>query len=691
MNYWKEFFGCITKHLGQIPYIVFSPIAIVLQLLYELIVTPYKLVCEKINKEEFVRRRTARNLQRIVSSILHGHSNLLNSFQSRHIAKLFTFLLQSISFVTTYAGFAFFLGPVNPIAPLFMAITVQGTCFYLLNYTSSQKRIGGWKRFLLLCILIAISTVTSYMGIFDSVVKPVDQMSAQYNKYVSTVNNLIDEEIAQNYSYSISYRDIEKVFDQFNSTIKDADAIISNLNETNDKIKTFQTVPFTWVDENNIVRYGTKQVPLEEASNVKVENDKQIANIEYYKNKVAEFLSTEISADDVLSAVTFIIEDPDKLDSSSDKDKKIYNQFITAIDNLNQLSQILSGEQDSNGNTVVYAIEIEEAINHAQKREKLHELRLPEYEALISNSVNKGAADSEGIESKLFSAMSSFFENLNEFVVSDELMRAEEIREILAKTSENSYAKLHFLLSQDNQVKLEQSKGYLLYENTQIMPFTLPFNQEKGLAGEAFFSFAVALLVDLLSLLISWALIVKSKSILYYNNLGEVRKNREERIENCLMYICLSGMPADLTNSDQIREYVVTTVNGALGNLLDKVKYIYVPDELNSFAYLSFSDISKDDRNEKLLFQALNNAALLYPFHKSELSAVLQKEFGGSKNDDANKTKALLDKYSSVFKDDEVYYLVSKNFHSWFCENLSELLQNSKTFTQDNTDMKGSV
>lgn len=567
-----------------------------------------------------------------------------------------------------------------------MAITVQGACFYLLNYTSSKKHSGSWKRNLLLAILITVSTLTSYMGIFDSVVKPVNQMSAQYNNYAKIVNNLIDDEIEMNYSYDISYRDIEKIFNQFETTIADADAVIDILNNANNQTKTTQTVPISWVDENNIVRYGTKTIPLEEASNAIVENKTQVSILTNYKTKISDYLSKEFSADDILMSINSILNNPEKLNNSTDNDKEIYNQFVSTIDVLNQLNGKLTGE--NNSQIVVFNMEIDKAIENAQKRNELYELYLVEYDILISE---KGVTDSLEFadnQSKFLSTVFGFFEKLNKFVVSEELTEAEKIREILVKTSEKSYADLYPLLSQHNKEELDKYNSYTIYENTQIMPFTVPFKQENGLFGEALFSFAVAFLVDALSILISWALIVKTKSILYYNNVRDVRKNREEMIEDCLMYICLATMPKQLTKPDEIQRYVVEIVNNTMGKLLDKIHYIYVPDELNSFAYLSFADISQDDRHEKLLFQTLNNAALLHPFHKSELSIIIEKEFGSTSDNETSNINVLLNKYGTLFEDDEIYYLVSKNLHFWFCENFSELLQNSQTFIEVPTERK---
>jgi hypothetical protein len=114
--------------------------------------------------QEYVDERMRRLIRTAISDVLHMQTNLMHSFNSRRVTQIFTLLLQIISAFTTYAGFVFFLGTVNPFAPIFMAVTVQGLAYYLMNNASSRKRAGGWKRIALLTLLIIISSTTSYIG-----------------------------------------------------------------------------------------------------------------------------------------------------------------------------------------------------------------------------------------------------------------------------------------------------------------------------------------------------------------------------------------------------------------------------------------------------------------------------------------------------------------------------------------------
>jgi hypothetical protein len=275
----------------------------------------------------------------------------------------------------------------------------------------------------------------------------------------------------------------------------------------------------------------------------------------------------------------------------------------------------------------------------------------------------------------IFKNIGSLFESLNTFLVSDELTRAAEINQKLEDATMSNYNELKSLLGFDSNSNLLK---YTEYQNSQVLPFTLPF-EGKPYAGEAVFSIVIALLVDVLSCFIAWVLIEKPKSILYYKNIKDARRNREERLENCLTYLCFKKISQanDLKEGEIVDTKVFNTLNGILNGFFAKLDYIYTTDSLNSFAYLSPQKVAKFDPDERLLFETLNNVALLHPVSKNELQKILEEEF--SINNDNKFAEKLLESLN----DNGIYYLVSKNFHVWFCENLSELIQNSQILNEN--------
>jgi hypothetical protein len=282
---------------------------------------------------------------------------------------------------------------------------------------------------------------------------------------------------------------------------------------------------------------------------------------------------------------------------------------------------------------------------------------------------------------------------INQIVVSKEVIVAEEIRIVLTQTIDNNYSELTPLLTEDRSERLKEAKENASIENTQIMPFTLPFN-DGDVRGEAVFAFGVALIVDVLSALIAWALIRRRESSLYYKTIGEYKRSREEMLEDCLVYISLGTIQENQSNNTgvklskgEIENEVIEIINKTMKSFMAKIKPLYLPGELNAFGYID--DISGFDENEKLLFYTLNNAVLIHPCHKDEIIKVIRKDFDmhenskdeGTVNDNKDSATGIVAGYESKFEDGNIYYLVSKNLHVWFCENFSELLQNEMLFS----------
>lgn len=209
-TYGDDLLSRIINTLWQIPSLLWYPIQAIIEAAHSIAFRFNTEVHDAFKMEDYVNNRIQKLIRSSVSSVFHSHSNLLNTYSNRKVAKTLTALLQCISFITTYAGFTFFLGTVNPIAPLFMAIVVQGGCYYLLNYAASRKRTGMWKRHILLFVLILTSTVTSYIGIFDGVVQPINLMREQYESYVEVVETIINQEIESTYKSNIDSNKIEK-------------------------------------------------------------------------------------------------------------------------------------------------------------------------------------------------------------------------------------------------------------------------------------------------------------------------------------------------------------------------------------------------------------------------------------------------------------------------------------------------
>lgn len=331
----KEF---LIKHLQQFPYIILYPITSIFQFIYNLAELFYSSSKSAFSKNVLDNQKQKKVIEKAIASSLHSDSNILNSVQSKRVAKVFTLLLQFISFVTTYSGFVFFLGTVNPVAPLFMAITIQGLCYYLLNYTSTKKHRGGGKKTFLLAMCVIISITTSYMGIFDSVVKPVELIKNQYKNYEVLISNSIEKEI-QKHNYEITYEDVDVAFKQIKNTLKQANDFIDVKENTINNTERYTFIPITWTDDNGIVRYGTKKILDTEAVKTITQNEEIIADL----SKNAEDISTyieKVSVKEIYDNIDKILKDPSLLQNDS-TENQYYTAFSAIIEQTNSLRQSL--------------------------------------------------------------------------------------------------------------------------------------------------------------------------------------------------------------------------------------------------------------------------------------------------------------------------------------------------------------
>ena len=100
-----------------------------------------------------------------------GEENLLR------LVAFVTLLLQAISFITTLQGATVFLGGIFVLAPLFFALAVQATAWFLAG--SLRVRITP-LRCVALGMALCCSTYYSYVGIYNTVNPPAMYLSAEY-------------------------------------------------------------------------------------------------------------------------------------------------------------------------------------------------------------------------------------------------------------------------------------------------------------------------------------------------------------------------------------------------------------------------------------------------------------------------------------------------------------------------------
>ena len=295
----------LIKHLKEIPRIIWYPIAACIHALFGVAQEIYLKSIGITDRQQFERDHATKIMRKAIKNILSSGSNVINGYNSKAVNKIFTLLLEIISFITTYAGFTFFLGNVKPIAPLFMALAVQGGCYYLLNYTASHKHKGNVKRNILCGTLIIISFLTSYMGIFNGVLNPTSYIRNTYTAYQEISNSLLDEYIdGQNYQ-DINYNTIDKYLNKFTELNSQVKIYLSNRQSNINSVET-----------GGYQRIGDRRVwqPYRESMDLKSEMQDDYNRIDSLNTTFEEMIKN-ITSDEVYKAYNSIIENPNLLNS----------------------------------------------------------------------------------------------------------------------------------------------------------------------------------------------------------------------------------------------------------------------------------------------------------------------------------------------------------------------------------------
>ncbi len=703
----KKFASRIKKYLLYLPEIIWLPIETIIFVIYEFFFRINRSVLKGFSSEKYEESRIRRIVYKAIGASLKSHSNILSSYHSRRIAKIFTFLLQIISLITTYAGFTFFLGNLNPIAPLLIAIVVQGGCFYLLNYTAANKRSGQWRRYILLFVLIAISVTTSFMGIFNSIVSPIESMNDTYYSYVSAANRLLDYKTSTIFK-SYTNTEINTTYGFIEEKNELARTNIESQSKTYEAFDTTINEPYTYFD--NWGNTYVELIPIEK-EDLKTKKETLKENIDLlsgYFEDTNHFLDS-IKISDVQKAYEKLTSNPQSYKDENNSDKKIYTSFQKAINAAKQINKALNNQTEDISKLELSALE-----EYSEKNKEYNEFRLPyDINSENPNKDNSNEPDKKETETTTpnYSQIikdNNVFSVLNRIVVPEDMIEAETTRNKIINKVKKNYKDiieydeqiLNSELANDDLKKYidnynSEYEKAINIESPQVMALTNSFSNPHTI-GKAIFSLSIALIVDGLSVLISFALLIKKKSVLYYDDISKYRANREEMVEECFMYICLNDIKKNppsnktTTSETQITSTVANKMNDVMGAFLLKIHYCYFPDEFNAFGYISKDDYEKFSDEEKRLFVTFCNISMIQAFHQKEIIDLINHEFDENEKQ-TNTPKAndeLVDTYRNLFPQNQIYYIVSKSLHVWTCENFSELLQNTMMFYDDKDFVK---
>lgn len=187
---------------------------------------------EKRNRHR--RRMTVKeNLkiyQNCVKSCANMETSAVRRYEEEKFFHFFALLLQIVSFFTTYAGVAMYFGNIFDLAPLFIALTIQGVLYLTAISAFQPGRKNRRKRWaLIICTLISV--VFSYTGLVTLANSPQVDYKRAYESYVDTFRALKDEVASQNLEVDTLAADISNEYLKSINTLQALDRYISQLTE----------------------------------------------------------------------------------------------------------------------------------------------------------------------------------------------------------------------------------------------------------------------------------------------------------------------------------------------------------------------------------------------------------------------------------------------------------------------------
>lgn len=134
-------------------------------------------------------------LKQFLKKQIYGFSALLKDRLLKGTTLFCTFLLQVISFFTTWNGVSYYFSSIHPMAPLAFAFTIQ-FLFYILSNSNEQKLIFSFTRKLMLACVFFISITFSYIGIMNQYVSPLKTFENRYQSFYQLYQSVYQEVIS---------------------------------------------------------------------------------------------------------------------------------------------------------------------------------------------------------------------------------------------------------------------------------------------------------------------------------------------------------------------------------------------------------------------------------------------------------------------------------------------------------------
>lgn len=468
-----------------------------------------------------------------------------------------TFALQLISLTTTYRGARYYLLDLNPLAPFLFALVIQVLLFYFSKQAGQHAHMKP-TRYMIFLVIVCISVLTSYVGIINNTISPLNDYKNQYKEYQSSFATA-KEELRTLYGDYVSYdRSLNSLQNQAKQLISITDSSIASIQKKSGTLQTIQ--PSTSVttsqqsDGGSSVTQTTDQKELSKALEKIADNEEKVEKLK----AAIKQLDSAISSSNIKS----MKKELDELSSNSRQQpsQSTYTKFQNLTLSYNHLLDTLnsflkeagsSGMKDLNSLNVT----LDQMIQMVNQYQEFQKLELTDIQKLQQKH-NILGSDEQAQESAFSSLLSAFlpFRNMHQeeyqkFRIDLELQISDSYYAI------KNHAKVLQTLDEAavNDIMKSLDKSY--QENHSFTDITViafsRFTQSQASRNTALICFLIASLVDVISAILPFFWINRYTSALHGRK--KHGSDPEEELLEQLYYAAASQLPV---RQGDIRSYV---------------------------------------------------------------------------------------------------------------------------------------
>lgn len=468
-----------------------------------------------------------------------------------------TFALQLISLTTTYRGARYYLLDLNPLAPFLFALVVQILLFYFSKQAGQHAHMKP-TRYIIFLVIVCISVLTSYVGIINNTISPLNDYKNQYKEYQSSFAAAKDE-LRTLYGDYVSYeRALNSLQNQANQLIQVTNSSIASIQKKSGTLQTIQ--PSTSVttsqqsDGGSSVTQTTDQKELARALEKIADNEEKVEKL---KAAIKQLQSASSAA-----GMKHMKKELEELSAGTRQQpsQKVYTEFQNLTLSYNHLLDTLNSflkEAGAQGMQDVKPLEVtlDQMIQMVDQYREFQKLTLTDIQKLQQKHNILGVNQQEQ-ESTLSNLLSAFlpFRNMHqeeyqkfridlELQISDSYFALKEHAKVLQALDKEAVAKIMKTLDESYQ-------KHRSFTDITVIAFSR-FTQSQAARNTALICFLIASLVDVISAILPFFWINRYTSALHGRK--KYGGDPEEELLEQLYYAAASQLTVQ---HKDIRSYV---------------------------------------------------------------------------------------------------------------------------------------